>query len=79
MTGVRSSQSIGENYKPTPVSWSVLGFFFPYRLAGCSEIILSKLDLDNTSERTCVTLIVPLFCVLCLALLTLLLSVQLNT
>ena len=23
--------------------------------AGRSEIILSKLDLDNTSERTCVT------------------------
>jgi hypothetical protein len=72
MTGVRSSQLIGENYKPISGSLeSCIGFFFPYQLTGRSEIILSKLDLDNTSERTCVTLIVPLFCVLCLALLTL--------
>ena len=28
---------------------------------GRSENILSKLDLDNTSERTCVALIAPLF------------------
>lgn len=27
---------------------------------GRSEITLSKLDLDNTSERTCVALIAPL-------------------
>lgn len=31
---------------------------------GRSEIILSKLDLDNTSERTCVALI-PSFCLGC--------------
>jgi hypothetical protein len=33
--------------------------------SGCSEIILSKLDLDNSSERTCVTLIVPPLLFLC--------------
>lgn len=31
--------------------------------ADCSEIILSKLDLDNTSERTCVALIPDLLAV----------------
>ena len=48
MTGVRCSR----------FTWSRLsaGSRGPTRR---SEIILSKLDLDNTSERTCVTLIVP--------------------
>ena len=41
----------------------------PKRLACRSEIILSKLDLDNTSERTCVTLIVPLCVVFAFVLL----------
>jgi hypothetical protein len=31
----------------------------------CSEIILSKLDLDNTSERTCVALIPDLLAIPC--------------
>jgi hypothetical protein len=32
----------------------------------CSEIILSELDLDNTSERTCVALIPSSFSFLCI-------------